>query len=166
VIGETSNDELRELVAGASAPNPAVAQAVTERMIALRIGARWFAVAAERVREVVTLESISSVPGAIQWVLGVALVRGRLVPVVDVPRMLGVTRAGETAITRPRLVVLSSGEDEAAIVADETRGVLELPPATQQASELVQGELRWNGNLVAVLDPDAVVRVVTSKESR
>jgi chemotaxis signal transduction protein len=166
MTGDASNEQLRDLVAAASAPKAPTVEAITVPMIVLRIGARWFAVAAERVREVVTLESITSVPGVAQGILGVALVRGRLVPVVDLPRMLETARGGDAAITRPRLVVLAQGEDEAGVVADETRGVLELPPAIQAASGFVRGELRWNGNLVAVLDGEAIVRVVTAAESR
>jgi twitching motility protein PilI len=166
VSGDASNELLRELVSGAAAPKAPVAEAVTMPMIAIRIGARWLAVPAERVREVVTLESITSVPGVAQGVLGVALVRGRLVPVVDVPRMLDITRAGDAAITRPRLVVLTHGDDEAGVVADETRGVLELPPPTQVGSGLLRGELRWNGNIVGLLDADAIVAVVRAAGAR
>jgi chemotaxis signal transduction protein len=158
--GDASNDLLRELVAAAAAPKAPVAEVVTVPMIALRIGARWFAVAADRVREVVTLESITSVPGVVDGVVGVALVRGRLVPVIDVPRMLDITRGGDAAITRPRLVVLTQGDDEAGVVADETRGVLELPPPAQAGSGLVRGELRWNGNIVGLLDAETIVAVV------
>jgi chemotaxis signal transduction protein len=163
---DASNELLRELVAGAAAPKAPVAEAVTAPMIALRIGARWLAVAAERVREVVTLESITSVPGVVEGVVGVALVRGRLVPVIDVPRMLDIVRAGDAAITRPRLVVLTHGDDEAGVVADETRGVLELPPPAQLGSGLIRGELRWNGNIVGLLDADAIVAVVTAAGAR
>ena len=163
---DESNERLRDLVAVAAAPKPPAVEALTVPMIVLRIGARWFAVAAERVREVVTLQSITSVPGMVQGVLGVALVRGRLVPVVDLPRMLNTTRAGDAAITRPRLVVLAFAEYEAAIVSDETRGVLELPPAPHDGTGFVRGELRWNGNIVAVLDAESIVGVVTAPESR
>jgi len=166
VTGEASNELLRELVAGAAAPKAPIAEAVTVPMIALRIGVRWFAVAAERVREVVTLESITSVPGVVDGVLGVALVRGRLVPVIDLPRMLDMARAGDAAITRPRLVVLTQGEDEAGVVADETRGVLELPPPTQAGAGLIRGELRWNGHIVGLFDADAIVAVVTGAGAR
>lgn len=164
-MSDLSNEQLRDLVAGAMAPKPASApEAATVPMIALRIGARWFAVPADRVREVVTLQAITGVPGAVQWVLGVALVRGRLVPVLDLPGMLNTPRAGEAAITRPRLVVLARGEDEAAVVADETRGVIELPPVHGGGSGMVEGELRWGEHILAVLDTDAIVGVVAIAE--
>jgi chemotaxis signal transduction protein len=75
--------------------------------------------------------------------------------------MLGTPRGGDVAITRPRLAVFTHGDSEAAVIADETRGVLELPPATPNASRFVRGELRWNGSLMAVLDAAAIVDVVS-----
>jgi chemotaxis signal transduction protein len=166
--GDASNDALRELVTGANTAGPAPApieERPTASMIALRIGARWFAVPADRVREVVTFEAITNVPGVAQWVLGVALVRGRVVPVVDLPGMLSTPRAGDAAITRPRLVVLARGDDEVAVVTDETRGVLQLPVVTTIGAGVIRGELRWNEHIVAVLDPDAIVGVVATAES-
>jgi chemotaxis signal transduction protein len=165
MTGDTDNERLRELVEAASTHQPAsTGEAVLVPLIAMRIGTRWFGVDAVRVREVVTLESITAVPGVARWVLGVALVRGRLVPVLDLPAMLSTPRGGDAAITRPRLVVLTDDEREAAVIADETRGVLEVPPATPNASTFVLGELRWNDRLVAVLDPAGIVRVVTAEE--
>lgn len=165
MTGDASNEQLRDLVAGASVAKPApVAEAALVSMIALRIGVRWFAVPADRVREVVTLQAITNVPGVVKWVLGVALVRGRLVPVLDLAGMLNTPRTGEAAITRPRLVVLSRGDDEAAMVADETRGVLQLPPAITKDAGIVRGELRWEDHIIAVLDADAIVGVVATTE--
>jgi chemotaxis signal transduction protein len=164
VTGESGNEQLRELVERAAAPKPAAEpEAAKLPMIAVRIGVRWLALPAGAVREVVTLDTITRVPGVPDLVVGLALIRGRLVPVVDLPRMLHTARSGDAAITRPRLVVLARGEHEVGIVAVETRGVLELPPATAgTTSGLVRGELRWNANIVAVLDTDAIVDVVAA----
>lgn len=161
---DSANDELRALVERASALEPApVAVVPTVRMIALRSGARWLAVPAEGVREVVTLESITKVPGVGDRILGVALIRGRLVPVVDLPGVLGIARSGgNAAATRPRLVVLARDDDEVGIIADETRGVLELPVVTTTVAGLIRGELRWQGHMVAVLESDAIVAMVAA----
>jgi len=168
MTGPTSNEELRELVASAGAPVETIAAAAaTTPMIAFRIGPRWFAVSAAEVREVVTLEAITPVPGVAQQILGVALVRGRLVPILDLAALLDCPRSGEPAITRPRLIVLTHGDDEAALIADETVGVLELPPPVSTGDAgLVRGELRWSTHIVAVLDVSTIIHAVTAAESR
>lgn len=160
MTSESTNDELRALIAQATAPvaAPIEASAPTRPMVAFRAGPRWLAVPATSVREVVTLEAITPVPGSSELVLGVALVRGRLVPTIDVFRLLDIARAGTVATTRPRLLVLTRGDDEVAVIAEETRGVLELAHVPSHGgSDVVQGELRWEGHLVVVLDPDAIV---------
>jgi two-component system, chemotaxis family, chemotaxis protein CheV len=147
MTSDTSNEQLRELVARADGATKAVS--------------------AVRVREVVTFESITRVPGVAQQILGVALVRGRLVPILDLPAMLNCTRAGDPAITRPRLLVLARGDDEAALIADETFGVLELvPPEHETTGDLVRGELRWRTHILALLDADQVIRNVTAEASQ
>jgi chemotaxis signal transduction protein len=165
VTADGSNEQLRELVARAgSTTQQIMAAAPTVPMIAFRIGRRWFAVSAVRVREVITLEAITQVPGVTHRVLGVALVRGRLVPVLDLAGLLACPRTGEPAITRPRLVVLSSADAEAAVIADETLGVVELPPLATEQEGLTRGDLRWRGHVLAVLDVDHVVQAVTTPE--
>lgn len=156
----TSNEQLRDLVASASSTVDAIATAVaTAPMIAFRIGPRWFAISAIHVREVVTLEAITPVPGVSQRILGVALVRGRLVPILDLAGLLDCRRTGEPAITRPRLLVLSHGDDEGALIADETVGVLELPPPVSTGDAgLVRGDLRWRTHILAVLDVEPLLR--------
>ncbi len=160
MTSESTNDELRALIEKASAPVATTieSQAPTRPMVAFRVGPRWLAVPAASVREVVTLEAITPVPGTSELVLGVALVRGRLVPTIDVFRLLDIARTGTVATTRPRLLVLTRGEDEVAVIAEETRGVLELAQVPSRGrTDVVQGELRWQGHLVVVLDPEAIV---------
>jgi chemotaxis signal transduction protein len=164
----TSNEELRRLVESAAGPKPPTeAEVATFPMILFRIGPRWLAVPAGSVREVVTLEAITRVPGVHERVTGLALLRGRLVPVVDLPALLGIASGGDAAITRPRLVVLQRDDHEGGVVADEARGVLELPAATTgSATGLVSGELRWNGQIVGVIDADAILAVVAGNAGR
>ena len=89
------------------------------------MGRRWFGVRSESVREVSTKGYVTRVPTAPTYVLGVTLIRGRLVPVVALEGLLGAITAGDTAQTLPRLVILRHEDTEIAVVADETRGIIE-----------------------------------------
>lgn len=163
---DASNEQLRELVDRAARPTSAdTERTASTPMVAFRAAGRWFAVSAHAVREVVTLGSITAVPGAIPQVLGVALVRGRLVPAIDLFSVLGLERGDEHSSARQRLIVLARGDDEVCVIADETRGVLDLPVvASGGAQGPVRGELRWNGALVAVLEPEVLVANLASPE--
>jgi purine-binding chemotaxis protein CheW len=169
MTGESTRDELAELIAatdldresrdgteGAAATVPLAA------MILFRAGERWYGVAAEQVREVVTRERIARVPALPAHILGVALVHSRLVPVIDLPTMLG--RTADSAAENARLIVLEAADAEVSLVADEARGVVELAvPAGGARAEFVRGEVSWNDELVCILDGPALVERATAE---
>src|SRR5581483_4275050 len=57
--------------------------------LGFRLGEHWLVAPREDVREVITLPKVTRVPGAKPWLLGVANVRGNLLPVTDLAQMLG-----------------------------------------------------------------------------
>jgi len=59
------------------------------RAVALPVGADWFAVDMQSVREIVPLATITPIPTAPPEVVGLFNVRGQLVPLFDTGRLLG-----------------------------------------------------------------------------
>lgn len=156
------NDALAALIelagtTGDAGPAEALA---TFPAILLRVGTRWYGVDANLVREVVHRDTVTRVPAQPGHILGVALVHGRMVAVVDLDRLLDIATSQATA-SNARLVVLHDSGDEVALAAEEARGVFELPAATGgthgKSSEFVTAELPWNQRLVCMLDGKALV---------
>lgn len=89
------------------------------------------------VREVLTPPDYTRVPGAKPWLLGIANVRGDLLPLIDMNRLLG----GEaTAIQRgTRVLVYNSNEAPAGFLVDEVAGFRRFSPQDQR-HELVPDE--------------------------
>ena len=58
------------------------------RGVGFRIGSRRLAAGFDEVREILPLPPVTPVPGAQPWMLGVANVRGSLLPVVDLKQFL------------------------------------------------------------------------------
>jgi twitching motility protein PilI len=89
--------------------------------VGLRIGEEQFVANREQVREVLMLpESITRVPGANRWLLGIANLRGHLLPLVDLKLMLG---SGRTTLRRTtRVISVNHREVPAGIVVDEVLG--------------------------------------------
>ena len=140
-------------------------------MVLLRSGQRWFGVEADSVREVVATESVTRVPSLPPHVLGVSLVHGRLLPVVDLSPLVGWVHADETAVMQSRLVVVRSGITEVGVIADKTRGVLELPqpepmPDTAEHAAFVTGEVRWDDQMVCVIDRPALIAAVKAEAAQ
>jgi twitching motility protein PilI len=89
--------------------------------VALRMAGDLYLVAREETREVLGVPgSVTRVPGAKQWIKGLANVRGQLLPVVDLRQFLG---SGMTPISRnTRVIVVNHREIPAGLIVDEVLG--------------------------------------------
>jgi twitching motility protein PilI len=89
--------------------------------VGFRIGEEQFVASREQVREVLMLpDAITRVPGAKRWLLGIANLRGHLLPLVDVKLLLG---SGRTTLRRTtRVISVNHREVPAGIVVDEVLG--------------------------------------------
>ncbi len=89
--------------------------------VGFRIGEERFVANREQVREVLMLpESMTRVPGADRWLLGIANLRGHLLPLVDLKLMLG---SGRTTLRRTtRVISVNHREVPAGLVVDEVLG--------------------------------------------
>ena len=172
----TPSERLAQLASGAAeqirGESPGRETGAAVALIFLRVGRRWFAVPSSCVREVGTKGFVTRVPTAPAHVLGVTLVRGRLVPILALEGLIGELGPGEVAQTLPRLVVLRHGETEIALVADETRGVIERrlegtaaqersARASSERPRFLGAEIEWEGTLVCMLDVPALIEAAT-----
>lgn len=89
--------------------------------IGFRIGEEQFVASREEVREVLMLpDSITRVPGAKRWVLGIANLRGHLLPLIDLKLFLG---SGRTPLKRvSRVISVNHRDVPAGLVVDEVLG--------------------------------------------
>lgn len=89
--------------------------------VGFRIGDEQFVAERDQVREVLMLpESMTRVPGASRWLLGIANLRGHLLPLVDLKLMLG---SGRTSLRRAtRVISVNHREVPAGLVVDEVLG--------------------------------------------
>ncbi|MDH4046815.1 MAG: chemotaxis protein CheW [Gammaproteobacteria bacterium] len=89
--------------------------------IGFRIGQEQFVANRSQVREVLMLpDAMTRVPGAKRWVLGIANLRGHLLPLIDVKMMFG---SGRTSLRRvTRVISVNHREIPAGLVVDEVLG--------------------------------------------
>lgn len=88
--------------------------------VVFRLGDHHLAVAIDQVEEVVACPSFTPVPGAKEWLLGLANVRGNLMTMVDLGWMLFGTRTPVTA--RTRLILTRVQGRLTGLVVDEVFG--------------------------------------------
>ena len=90
------------------------------RGVGFRLGQRRFVSSFEEVVEILSLPPITPVPGAQAWMLGVANVRGSLLPVVDLKQFLD----GERTLVHEgqRVLVVRQTGGNVAVIIDELFG--------------------------------------------
>ena len=89
--------------------------------VGFRIGEEQFVAGRDQVREVLMLpDGMTRVPGSRRWMLGIANLRGHLLPLVDVKLLLG---SGRTTLRRTtRVISVNHREVPAGLVVDEVLG--------------------------------------------
>jgi purine-binding chemotaxis protein CheW len=131
-------------------------------LIEFQLDERRFAVACELVTEVLPMLPVQQLPGAPEVLVGVARVRGGLLPLIDPRRRLGMPPEPLTP-TCHILSVISAGK-RLGLVVDNAEDVFKVPSAEicrpGQLEPRVPyglGIVRRGGGDVVVLDLDAMV---------
>jgi purine-binding chemotaxis protein CheW len=122
--------------------------------VRFRLAAEEYAIPVSQVREVITLGEVTPVPGAQPDVLGIRNLRGQILPVIDLAKVLRVTRAAQAVL----LMIAEAGGQLAGLAIDEVSGVADLPePNADADSALLAGSLLLDGELIGVVDMPRVV---------
>jgi len=98
--------------------------------LGFRLGERWLVAPREEVREVIALPALTRVPGSRPWLLGLANVRGGLLPVCDVHRLIG--EEHHTLARNCRVLVYNSDRVPAGFLVDEVSGYRQFAPGDQR----------------------------------
>jgi purine-binding chemotaxis protein CheW len=120
-----------------------------------------YAIPVERVREIVRLREITSIPRVPSWVLGAVALRGEVVQVVDLRQRLGLM-TGEPS-RRSRIIVLHGDDDRVTgILVDGVEQVLRISeqhisPTASGESEAVIELCERDGDFISIIDVDRVL---------
>ncbi len=86
---------------------------------------RYYVAPMDEVSEILSVPAYTRVPGVLNWMKGVANVRGRLMTVMDLSRFLG--KASELQEKRRRLLVLDQDDLYTGVIVDEVLGMQHFP---------------------------------------
>ncbi len=134
-------------------------------MLAFRLGSEEYALLVEQVREVIKLWEITSVPNTPDYVLGVISLRGKVLPVIDLCKRLGLPPGARDG--RARIIVVSLDEEETGLIVDRVTGVVKLLPEDVRpapdtisegaGAEFLRGIARKDDKLYILLDIEKAV---------
>lgn len=133
-----------------------------KQLLPFKLGEENYALSLLEVQEVVEQPQVYPLPGAPPAVTGAVGFHGRIVPVVDLPLLLGFP-AGARA---PRLIVLTAANGPLALAVDQLRPVISVDlvrgSLTQSASaaDCISGVLHWQEEMISLLDLQQVGKML------
>ncbi len=120
--------------------------------VRMKVAAEAYAIPVEHVLEASELGQVRAVPGARPELLGIRSLRGQILPVVDLARLLGVHRT----VPPSRLLVAEASGFRVGFAIDEVTGIGDLEeleePAAGAEPRLLAGATLAGGELVGVVD--------------
>lgn len=128
------------------------------------LGQRMIAPLGEVV-EMLPMPAATKLPGVQSWVIGLANVRGRLLPLFDLEEFFGGSLSPNRS--KHRVLVLEMGELYAGLVVSEAYGMqyfpedlstIDLPESIQQLAPYSKGAYEQHGLLWAAFSPYSLVR--------
>jgi len=161
VTGRTTSFAWDVLARAAAAQHGAADEQLLHEFLAFELGRTPLAIPVERVREIVRLRPITSMPRVPAEIRGVISLRGEIVQVLDLRLRLGLPAVTPTRATR--IIVLHGAEgqmtgvlvDSVAEVLRVREDALRLPAGGE--SEMVGGLCKRGEQFVSLLEVDRVL---------
>ena len=147
------------------------------QLVVFDLASEHYGVDISDVREIMRMQNITKVPGAMSYVEGVINLRGKVLPVLDLRKRLGLKVAEQTE--ESRIVVVDIADGEVGVIVDAVTEVLRVPNASieppssmvaQGNSDYLRGIAKLTDRLIILLDlnkllssrvdADAIARVL------
>jgi purine-binding chemotaxis protein CheW len=137
-------------------------------LLLFTIGAEWYGLALDGVREILGEYVVTRLPGAPEHIAGVTSVRGDIVSVTDFGTLVG-AQAREPHDVPARhqpAIIVGNEECETAIMVDAIGDIIEVPSASiepplpaqdRDAAPLVAGSLYDDGRLIGIVSLNGIL---------
>jgi purine-binding chemotaxis protein CheW len=136
------------------------------RVLLFGVGGRMYGWAIDVVREIIPFRPATRLPGAPSFVCGLINLRGTIITVLDLGERLGV---GAVNRAEGSIILVEHGAKLVGVAVDEMRDVrvvlpeqVEAPSGDAAQSGVVRGIAHTEGDVVILLDVQAIVRQVLS----
>jgi purine-binding chemotaxis protein CheW len=129
------------------------------QLVVFDLASENYGVDISSVREIMRMQNITRVPGALSYVEGVINLRGKVLPVLDLRKRLSLTVAAQTKDSR--VVVIDIAAGEVGVIVDAVSEVLRIPDSaveppssmiTQANSDYLMGIAKLTDRLIILLD--------------
>lgn len=136
-----------------------------EQVVVFKLGGQSYGINITSVVEIIRLTKITAIPQAPGFVEGIINLRGKIIPVIDLNKRLGLETTEYTSAAR--IIVVETGEVVAGLMVNDVDEVIrfpasavEPPPAMVrgEGTEFIRGIVLRDEQLIILLDPDRMFR--------
>ena len=130
-----------------------------QQLVLFDLAAEHYAIDSMNVREIIRMQVITKIPGAPASVEGVINLRGKVTPVMDLRKRLGLEAGQESKDTR--IVVVEVGGQDVGLIVDGVSEVLRIPVSVieptstivaPEEADYILGVAKLETKLVILLD--------------
>lgn len=143
----------------------------SEGILLFRLGDEWYGVYVSDVREIYQEYAITPIPCVPDFILGVVNIRGEIISVMDVAKLM---RLGHltTDLEFAPAIVLQNEECAVAVVVDEIGDILGVgrdkvePPLSlmdKVSAEFIAGSIYWESRLIGLVNTDRILEPITAR---
>ncbi len=134
-------------------------------LLLFRLGEEWYAVKVEDVREIHQEYHITPIPCVPDFILGVINIRGEIISVTDIARLMGVGSISDDEGILPAIVI-QNDECATAMVVDEIGDITDVskdgiePPVStmdKTQAEFVSGSVYIGERLIGLMNVDRIL---------
>lgn len=136
------------------------------QLAVFRAGTGEYGVDIMKIMEIIRPQKLTRVPKAPEFIEGVINLRGRVVPIIDVRKRLGVNSASDSGPSRDKVLILLVDGKMLGAVVDGVREIMfmdrdeieETPEAVKgPEAQFLQGVGKTGDRLIMVLDPEKLL---------
>jgi len=136
-----------------------------EQLVTFRLADETYGIPIVFIQEIIRFREITRIPRTTDYIRGVVNLRGKIVPVIDLRRRLGLPPAEETSAAR--IIVVQVEKNVVGLIVDAVTEVLRLPAAQIEPpsdlvadieADFVRGVGKQDQQLVILLDAGKVTQ--------
>ncbi|PNR97306.1 chemotaxis protein CheW [Petrotoga miotherma DSM 10691] len=140
-----------------------------EDVLSFKIVDQEYALPIENIESVVDKADVTPVPNSKYFVVGLINLRGRIVPVIELTKILGIEVADDHVYEN--ILVLKINEEEIGMYVDEVENVLSIDPNKLEKfhskesvySDKVKGVIKVENRLIVYLDLESILEAELKK---
>jgi purine-binding chemotaxis protein CheW len=136
----------------------------TLQLVIFRLVREWYGVEITKVKEVIKVGKISYLPSSPEYIAGIVSLRGNILSVTDLKRILNLPH--EDLTEKARIIAIESGIVETGFLVDEVVESIEVPVSKievplltipAEGAKYIEGQCKVNDKLIALISVERVL---------